>query len=360
MLIPDYPDRFRVAGIGDVSFMIRAENVDGGQLTDWSMPSNIVTHVVPGSFPPIVINDLINHGPSTASWRVRLPTRADYRRLLLMRGQVGELVILRGLQGHDGTAATVDGVDYERLPNTTLLEVGRAYQIVDQEYEAEVTFQRVFDPATAYLTPEMIANFEEIGAGVLSTAPKLRTPNDEKSFTMSGTVRATAGPYPGTLAVRLNQSDSAFLSTPDHGIIDSIGVVAVRGRWRSTTGDMARLGNVASNGLRIHRSSGNVVARIGGKNLNGPAVAVNQWVDVVVRWALGSLWLWVDGQLITQDTASGNPDATGNQLIVGSNDSGTRGDVDVDAIATYGQITTAGAVMLRRTWQWDRYTVMEE
>lgn len=360
MPIPDYPDRFRVAGIGDVSFMIRAENTDGGQLTDWSMPSNIVTHVVPGSFPPVVVNDLISHGPSTASWRVRIPTRADYRRLLLMRGQVGELVVLGGLQGHDGTAATIDNVQYERLPDTTLLDVGRAVQIVDQEYEAEVTFQRVFDPATAFVSPEMLANFEEIGAGVLSTPPQLRTPDDEKAFTMSGTVRATTGPYPNTRAVRLNASDSAYLNTPDHGLIDEIGVVAVRCRWRSSgEADVMRIGNVATDGVRIWRTAGGVVTgRAGGTNLTGPTMATDEWTDVILRWALGSLWLWVDGALVATGSASGTPDVTGNQLIVGSNNAPTRGDVDVDAVATYGSMTDVGAAMLNRSWSWDWYSVM--
>jgi len=306
-----------------------------------------------------VVNDLIHHDPSQVTYALLLASRGEYRRLLLMRGQTGTLTVLRGIQSHDGTAQTVAEASYEQLPDTTLLAVSQVHPLRDGRYLVDATFQRVFDPATAFVSPEMLANFEEIGAGVLSTPPQLRTPDDVGAFTMSGAVRATTGPYPGTRAVRLNASDSAYLNTPDHGLIDTIGVVAVRGRWRSTTGDMARLGNVASNGLRIHRSSGNIVARIGGTNLVGPPVAVDQWVDVVVRWALGSLWLWVNGELVATGSASGTPDVTGNQLIVGSNDSGTRGDVDVDAVATYGSMTDVGAAMLHRSWAWDWYAVME-
>lgn len=361
MTIPTYPHRFQVDGIGDVAFSIRVDGRDDGQLPDWSMPSTIVTHVVPGSHPPIVVNDLINHDPSEVTWRLHLPTRADYRRLMTMRGMSGTLTLLGGLQSHDGTAQTVAGASYEQLPNTTLLATDRGVRLVGGAIEVDATFQRVFDPTTAFVSPEMLANFEEIGAGVLSTAPELRTPDDVGAFTMSGTVRATTGSYPGTRAVRLNASDSAYLNTPDHGLIDEIGVVAVRCRWRSSgEADVMRIGNVATDGVRIWRTAGGVVTgRAGGTNLTGPTMATDEWTDVILRWAFGSLWLWVDGALVATGSASGTPDVTGNQLIVGSNNAPTRGDVDVDAVATYGSMTDVGAAMLHRSWAWDWYAVME-
>src|SRR5690554_5961200 len=95
-----YPNSFRVDGIGDVHFAIGLDTRFGGMLPDWEMRSNIQSYVVPGSNPPIVVNDLVNHEASTVTWRLRLASLADYRKLLTMRGQVGRLYVMAGLQSH--------------------------------------------------------------------------------------------------------------------------------------------------------------------------------------------------------------------------------------------------------------------
>ncbi len=149
--------RASLVGFGDAPatmahFSIRIDD-RSGELADWSMTPNIVTHVFPGGFPSRSEIEVIGFEPSVVTWRLWLASRADYHRLLAQIGKTGNLTVLAGRQSHLGVYHEVHGVAYEDLPYTTLMNLSNQRFFIDGDCEVEATWQRQIDPATALGVP---------------------------------------------------------------------------------------------------------------------------------------------------------------------------------------------------------------
>ena len=63
------------------------------------------------------------------------------------------LTIVAGIQNLPATHHDIDGVAYEELPQTTLLDLANPLIEVSGGVEVDATFQRTVDPATLAVTP---------------------------------------------------------------------------------------------------------------------------------------------------------------------------------------------------------------
>ena len=352
-----YPNSFRTDAVGDVHFALRVDARDGGQVPDWSMGSNIQTYTVPGSDPPIVVEDRINHLPSQVTWRLALPSRADYRKLLLMRGQVGTLTVVAGLQSHLGTTITVDAVAYDLLSTTTLLAVSRTAREIGGTFEVDVTFQRVEDTSAYVIEPLMLLPLDGDLTG--------RDRDGTFAATDTGTVSFVPG-YMADLdaaseAVLVSDSPDGHVTLPAAYIDPDQGTLGVRVLWSiqpGTSVSAVRIGDTSPDRVMIRRAPDNRIdGHFGDRAVLNASDAITvpnaTWATIWLDWEDGDVRLWLGTELINATTYSTPPDVDDLEMVLGTDDEDYGGTVAIAEVVTYDYVIADDErALLTSSWRW--------
>lgn len=121
--------------------------LDGAdELPDWEVEPIVSSRHIPGSYTTIV--QYHGMGPATVTYRLELDSVEEYRKLV---ARIMTMVTLTTLGNHASVRGRIEyrlGHVYEHLDNTLLAGIRNVTFAVDGFVEADVTFQRAFNPAT--------------------------------------------------------------------------------------------------------------------------------------------------------------------------------------------------------------------